>query len=197
MSTMFQRSNEWRVNAIQQAVSGMMDTGVSSFEVLQQEASSPLALGFSTHDLQHFREYNSQKLSTIESMRSELLNEIALINKRASFDGGRLSAESRQKRDGKLKHAHWCSSLIKALNALIEAIDLEHDRRASAMKPVQAATPAVMVIEQAPTPAIKAVSKRAAARQHKAVTKQPRCSISLSSLNELKEYFENTALALR
>jgi hypothetical protein len=166
------KANNYRANLINSMMNAAAGKKPVDFAPLSVNASRPMALGFSAHDLGHFHDVMSDRhfrfcmaAATLENRASIGVSELARVNVKASRNGGilnrqevaekrditaRLSALSAQKKIEKT-YADACVSVMQAIQAELVARELAAHPivkpvvKVEPVKPVEVLTPTVSV----------------------------------------------------
>jgi hypothetical protein len=193
------KSNQWRKETVIAVINALESGKTPDTSALAQNASRPVALGFSDSDLAYYRDHYISRLPRYLGDRDHAMSIVKRVNVNASRNGGRMSDQDRSKRDKALRDAQYLSASIKAIeefNRIVVRI-VEKREPPRGWDKVKTSVPeveTVTIVQAASTPASTSVFKKKA----KHITKQAICrgEIKLDSFAALKEYQENTAIML-
>jgi len=188
INSLVTQANSWRKDQVFAVLDSLDHGHKPDTTSLEQNASRPMALGFSSEDLLFFRNMYAQKSATYKADADRAMAFVARTNVKISRDGGHATKEQVADRKEATADASWnahrarvCAQFVEIVNEILSVLH------------APAPAPTVTVMQAAPAPIKPIVLK---VKHHVKKVAVCRGEITLKSFADLSEYKENTAMIL-
>jgi hypothetical protein len=188
-NSLVSNANTWRKEQVFAILDTLSNGQKPDTTSLAQNASRPIALGYSTEDLIFYRNMYKERSLSYHTDAQRAMAFVAKTNTQISRDGGHASQRQVAERKAACEDASWNAHRARTCTKFVEIVDGILESRKPVAPPPIAVTP-ITVMQEAPKPLTMKI------KHHVKKVAQCRGEITLKGFADLKEFTENTALIL-